>query len=228
MLSITKFRPHTHTHTHTHTRTHNIYTHTHTHTHTYIYIYIYIYKRIVCRKHNFLSNVSSFVCPLLNGFKYWYLTQIILFNDNKISKVGDRCRERPEGSLFNSYYYTKVSGRALLLSLDCSTLPSIRTLYCWVLSKEVSSTIFKVFGISWPGIEPRSPGSLVNTLPTGPMSWYLMIIISCKELTNSIWLLDGTIKSINTLGHCRPGNNGNGIFYILQIFSTWASPYEIA
>ena len=38
-------------------------------------------------------------------------------------------------------YYTEVLGRALLLSLDCSTLSLICTLYCWVLTKEVSSTI---------------------------------------------------------------------------------------
>ena len=44
-----------------------------------------------------------------------------------------------------------------LLSLDWSTLPSTRTLYCWVLSKEVSNTIFKVFGMMRPGIELRSP-----------------------------------------------------------------------
>ena len=50
--------------------------------------------------------------------------------------------------------------------MDCSTLPLIRTLYSWVLSKEVSSTIFKVFGITRPGIELRSPGPLANTLPT--------------------------------------------------------------
>ena len=43
------------------------------------------------------------------------------------SKVDDRCRWWLEGSLFNSYY-TKVYGRALLLSLDCSTLPLILTL----------------------------------------------------------------------------------------------------
>ena len=42
--------------------------------------------------------------------------------------------------------------RVLLLSLDCSTLLLIHALYCWVLSKEVSSTIFKVFGMTWPGI----------------------------------------------------------------------------
>ena len=38
-----------------------------------------------------------------------------------------------------------------------------------VLSKEVSSTIFWVFGMIWPGIEPQSPRSLANTLPTRPM-----------------------------------------------------------
>ena len=57
-------------------------------------------------------------------------------------------------------------GWALLLSLDCSTLPLIHTLYCWALSKEVSSTIFKVLGMTQPGIELRSPRPLVNTLPT--------------------------------------------------------------
>ena len=70
-----------------------------------------------------------------------------------------RCRGRPEGSLFNSYH-TAVLGRALLLSLDCSTLPLIRTLYCWELSKEVSSTILKVFGMTRPGIELRSSRTL--------------------------------------------------------------------
>ena len=49
------------------------------------------------------------------------------------------------------------------------TLPFIRTLYCRVLSKEVSSTVFKVFGMARSGIEPRSPGPLANTLPTWPL-----------------------------------------------------------
>ena len=75
------------------------------------------------------------------------------------------------GSLFNSYH-TEVLGRALLLSLDCSTLRLICTLYCWVLRKEVSSTIFKVFGMTWPGIEFRSPEPFANTLPTDP---YLLL-----------------------------------------------------
>ena len=33
-----------------------------------------------------------------------------------------------------------------------------------MLSKVVSSSIFKVFGMTRPGIEPRSPGPLANTL----------------------------------------------------------------
>ena len=39
-----------------------------------------------------------------------------------------------------------------------------------MLSKEASSNILKVFGTTRPGIEPRSSGSLANTLPTRPMS----------------------------------------------------------
>ena len=34
-----------------------------------------------------------------------------------------------------------------------------------MLSKVVSSSIFKVFGMTRPGIEPRSPGPLANTGP---------------------------------------------------------------
>ena len=40
-----------------------------------------------------------------------------------------------------------------------------------MLSKEVSSTIFWVFGMTRLGIEPRSPELLANTLPTRP-HWY--------------------------------------------------------
>ncbi len=68
------------------------------------------------------------------------------------------------------YLQHRCVGVTLFLSLDCSTLPAIRTLYPRVLSKEVSSTIFKVFDMTQPGIEPRSPGTLANTLPTRPMS----------------------------------------------------------
>ena len=114
---------------------------------------------------------------------YWVILYSNQFNcyghqlySKKVSKVGDRSRGQLEGPLFNSYY-TKMSGRTLLLSLDSSTLPLIRTLYCWVLSKVVSITIFWVFAMTRPGIEPRSPRPLANTLPISPMSRYQLYTI---------------------------------------------------
>ena len=52
-----------------------------------------------------------------------------------------------------------------------------------MLNQEVSSTIFKVSGITWPGIEPRSPGPLANTLPIWPnsqLSPTITLWVSCK------------------------------------------------
>ena len=60
-----------------------------------------------------------------------------------------------------------------LLYLDCPALPLMRTLWCWVQSKEISNTIFWVFGMTRPGIEFRSSGPLANTtqLAYGPVKW---------------------------------------------------------
>ena len=62
------------------------------------------------------------------------------------------------------------------------------TLYGRVLSKEVSSTILKVFGMTQHGIEPRSPGPLANTILTRPMSrcnrtlaWWLKCLLIAQE-----------------------------------------------
>ena len=96
-------------------------------------------------------------------------------------KLSPFSRGRPKGSLFNCYY-TEVPGRALLLSLDCFILLLIRSLYCWVLSKEVSNTIFEVFGMTWPGIEPRSPRPLANTLPIRPMSRWLVSVLKQRKV----------------------------------------------
>ena len=49
-----------------------------------------------------------------------------------------------------------------------------------MLSKVVSSTIFKVFGMTRPGIEPRSPGPLANTLTAGPMSRFFNGPQTCR------------------------------------------------
>ena len=42
--------------------------------------------------------------------------------------------------------------------------------------KQGSSTIFRVFGMTRPGIEPRSPGPLANTLTPRPMSGVPMYV----------------------------------------------------
>ena len=42
-----------------------------------------------------------------------------------------------------------------------------------MFSKEASSTIFWVFGMTQPGIEPRSPGPLANTLTARPVMRFL-------------------------------------------------------
>ena len=77
-----------------------------------------------------------------------------------------RSRRLPEDSLFNCYY-AEVWRSATLLS-QLFYLPLISTLYCWVLIKEAASTIFWVFRMNRPGIEPRSLGSLLM----GLMYWY--------------------------------------------------------
>ena len=56
----------------------------------------------------------------------------------------------------------------VLISLGCSTLPLIRTFYSLMLNKEVPSTVFKVFGMTQIGIEPRSSGSLAKDLTREP------------------------------------------------------------
>ena len=88
----------------------------------------------------------------------------IYLNTYKVSKVGDRSRGWPEGSL--------LIATTLMCRGGCYSFTWIAPLYpryvpyIAVLSEEVSSTIFKVFGMTRPGIEPRSPGPLANTLPT--------------------------------------------------------------
>ena len=56
-----------------------------------------------------------------------FLVILLLLLYIYIYKVGNRSRRWPEGPLFNSYNIELLEG-ALLFSLDCSTLPLIRTL----------------------------------------------------------------------------------------------------
>ena len=123
-------------------------------------------------------------------------------------------RWRPEGSLFNSYN-SKMLGRVLLLSLDCATLPLIRTLYCWVLSKEVSSIIFKVFGMMQPGIEPRSPGPQANTLPTRPVcKLFVLKIVTWSYNSFQKIIISSYLKSYNYLKYLKLHNCVNHYYYV--------------
>ena len=59
-----------------------------------------------------------------------------------------------------------------------------------MLSKEASSTIFWVFGMSRPGIEPRSPGPLANTLTARPMApWLQDQLHSIDTVSSSKWYM---------------------------------------
>ena len=134
---------------------------------------------IICKQFfEYLFLKQKIICTHLCGIKNSYPTQIVFkLNYLMVSKVKlATLVEGDQKAPFSIATTLRCRGRVLLLSQNCSTLPLIRTLYCRVLSKEVSSTIFKVFGMTRPGIEPRSPGSLANTLPTRPMSrfiwWY--------------------------------------------------------
>ena len=122
-----------------------------------------------------------FTLVCISSFFFFFLPSSFCFLYLSKSKVGDCCGGRPEGSVFNSYFTEMLWGGAT--PFPCSTLPFISTLYCWVLSKEISSTIFKVFGMTRPGIEPRSPRPLANTLPTKPMSRSIskVDILSCFQ-----------------------------------------------
>ena len=67
------------------------------------------------------EKVFTVLCLASCFIVYFLRLKLILFYKSK-SKVSDRRWGRLEGSLFNSYY-TEFSGRELLLTLDCSTLP---------------------------------------------------------------------------------------------------------
>ena len=89
----------------------------------------------------------------------------VLFMGKK--KVGNRCRGRPEGSLFISNY-TVGEGATPFPGLLHFTFDMY--LVSLSVKQGVSSTISLIYGMMRPGIEPRSPGPLVNIQPTRPMS----------------------------------------------------------
>ena len=66
-----------------------------------------------------------------------------------------------------------------------------------MLNKEVSSTIFKVYGMTGPGIEPRSSGPLENTIHKAKVHIILFlfrILINPKNYSFYTLLLEQNIK----------------------------------
>ena len=55
-----------------------------------------------------------------------------------------------------------------------------------MLSKAASSTIFWVFGMTWPGMEPWSPGPLANTLLIRPVAQCYKITYNAAKMSIDI------------------------------------------
>ena len=70
---------------------------------------------------------------------YIYIYIYIYFIIKQIWWLYSRASQR----LLHNSFYNEVLGRTLFFSLDCSILPLIHTLKCWVLSKAAWSTIFE-------------------------------------------------------------------------------------
>ena len=72
-----------------------------------------------------------------------------------------------------------------------------------MLSKEVSSTIFKVFGMTRSGIEPRSPGSLANTQPIRPMSRSILNFIDLSIIMERVINVLSLVSTVVLFGLLR-------------------------
>ena len=94
----------------------------------------------------------------------------------------------------------------LLLSQDCSTLPLIRTLYCWVLSKEVSSTIFFFKSLWYDATWDWTPAS--QTIGEHSTQWAGFKY--SKWLQNSIRAIEETITNNTTPGLRMEGKKKKG------------------
>ena len=139
------------------------------------HIYIYIYA-CVCALKVKLAIVVEWRDSQANPCNHIYINIYICVCVCVESKVGDRCRSRPEASLFNSYNI-EVFGRALLF-------PYIAPLYPWyitynaVLCNEASSTIFVSLVWHSLGWNPGLPGHRQTLYPQ--FKWVHTYIVSIK------------------------------------------------
>ena len=133
---------------------------------------LFIWKAILLETLHLLwitISILHCVCVCVCVFSYIY---IYIYREREreiLSKVNQ--------SLIFQYLLYQGVGKGATPFPELLHLPLIHTL-CWVLSKEASSTIsFLVFGMTQPGIEPRSLRPLVNTLTIMHVYIYIYICV---------------------------------------------------
>ena len=110
--------------------------------------------------------------PLVLFITWIYHITLQIYLKKKVSKVGNRSREWPEGLFFIKYYTGVGEGATPFLVLHHFTL----NFYLIMLRVKQGGIkyYFLVFGVTQPGIEPRSPRPLANTLLTSPIFVYYL------------------------------------------------------
>ena len=138
-----------------------------------IHIYHYIYKYILLYIYIYIICITIYI--------YIY---IYIFDDIYIyGKVGDICRWWPEDSLFNSCYRGVGEGATPFPAFLQFTLDPYRIM----LSVRQGGIKYHFLCMTRPGIEPRSPGPLVNTLTVMPIG-YIYIYIYIMSLSLYIYI----------------------------------------
>ena len=122
-------------------------------------------------KHLF-QNYSYKIRPCANVIQlgWWIIIIVIVF---ELVKLATLVEDDPKAPFSIT---TTTRGECYFIVRILFTLALIHNLYCWVLSKEVSITIFWVFGMTRPGIEPRSPWPLANTLLIKPIGTLMVSV----------------------------------------------------
>ena len=95
-----------------------------------------------------------------------------------------------------------------------------------MLSKVASSTIFLVFGMTRPGIEPRSPRPLANTLLVRPGKWnndyFSFILLTAFDCTYALLAKGDTTVPQGSFGH------GTGFYFVVShMSSNFLSPLMV-
>ena len=126
----------------------------------------------------FLQNlsISAWWLPRIDNMKlvvvYYY---IILYLWDCNSKVKVKLATWVKGDQKAPFSIaTKLRCRG-----GCYSIPWTAPLYPLMLKVKQGSIIFWVYGTTQPGIEPWSPGSLVNTLLIRPITWLFKVI--CRK-----------------------------------------------